>query len=301
MPKVAVITRTRSRPRMIERALKSVSGQSMKDFVWVVVNDGGKPDPVDQVIDRAKAAGLSVIAIHQETNVGMEAASNSGIKSSKSEYIVIHDDDDTWEPDFLKETVSFLDLHKNYVGVVTRAMRITERMGDSQITEVKRVPHAPVLQAVHLADMARSNLFPPISFLYRRSLLKKLRGYDESLAVLGDWEFNLRALMVGDIGLIPKPLANYHVRKSQVSSDQAYDNSIAPHQTANLAADAAIRNKWLRSDIGNGKAGLGFLLALGRLHVKRSLTKTIGSRLQHLLGGRSTINRSNLPRNTGDQ
>jgi len=297
--KVAIITRTRSRPRMLERAMKSVAAQTMKDFVWVIVNDGGAKVPVDHVVQRAREQGIEVVACHHESNVGMEAASNAGIRSSKSKYITIHDDDDTWEPHFLEETSSFLDGRPEYIGVVAQAMRILERMGENRIVEVKRIPHAPVLQAVHLADMARSNLFPPISFLYRRSLLKKLRGYDESLAVLGDWEFNLRALLVGDIGVIPKPLANYHVRKAQQGLDQAYENSIAPHLVANFAADAAIRNKWLRNDIRKGEAGLGFLLAMGRFQVKRSLTRTIGSRLQNFLGTRSLASNKRASRNNG--
>ena len=56
MHKVAVITRTRSRPRMLDRALKSVLNQRMKDFIWVVVNDGGEQTHVNRVVDRAKAS-----------------------------------------------------------------------------------------------------------------------------------------------------------------------------------------------------------------------------------------------------
>ena len=38
----------------------------------------------------------------------MEAASNAGIKATNGELIVIHDDDDTWHPDFLKKCVCVL-------------------------------------------------------------------------------------------------------------------------------------------------------------------------------------------------
>ena len=277
MNKVAVITRTRSRPRMLNRALKSVAAQTMKDFVWVVVNDGGDQAPVESVVASAMDAGLDAVAIHHEKNRGMEAASNSGIRRSKSEYIAIHDDDDTWEPDFLSETVRFLEEQPAFVGVVTHAMRITEKMRQDHIAALKRAPHSPVLQAVHLADMARSNLFPPIAFLYRRSLFRKLRSYDETMAVLGDWDFNLRALLAGDIGVIPRALANYHVRATQENTEHAYANSVSPKLTTHLFADAAYRNKCIRNDIAKGRAGLGFLLAMGRLQARRSFAKTIGS------------------------
>ncbi|WP_363323715.1 glycosyltransferase, partial [Accumulibacter sp.] len=45
-PLVAVITRTKDRPLLLQRALESVSGQSLTDIQWVIVNDGGEPAPV---------------------------------------------------------------------------------------------------------------------------------------------------------------------------------------------------------------------------------------------------------------
>jgi len=46
-PKVAVITRTKDRVLLLERALQSVHNQSMSDFVHVIINDGGDPGPVE--------------------------------------------------------------------------------------------------------------------------------------------------------------------------------------------------------------------------------------------------------------
>jgi glycosyltransferase involved in cell wall biosynthesis len=53
----------------------------------------------------------------------MEAASNAGIAACDSDYIVIHDDDDSWCPDFLERTVAFLDGPEGarYGGVATHS------------------------------------------------------------------------------------------------------------------------------------------------------------------------------------
>jgi glycosyltransferase involved in cell wall biosynthesis len=283
MRKVAVITRTRSRPRLLERALKSILSQTMRELTWVVVNDGGEPGPVDDLIRQARNAGLDASAIHNEVSKGMEAASNIGIRASQSEYLAIHDDDDTWQPKFLDETTLFLEQRQDCVGVVTHAMRISEKMRADEIVQVRRTPHLPVLQAVHLADMAKSNLFPPISFLCRRSLFQELHGYDESMNVYGDWDFNLKALLVGDIGVIPKTLASYHVRVPQADADEAYGNSISPYLATHLMADAAFRNKRLREDIKRGTPGIGWLLALGRMQSEKSFAKTVRSKLMAAL------------------
>lgn len=45
--RVAVITRTKDRPVMLERCAESVLGQTYKDWVHVIVNDGGNPTTVE--------------------------------------------------------------------------------------------------------------------------------------------------------------------------------------------------------------------------------------------------------------
>lgn len=265
MHKVAVVTRTLARPLLLERALNSVSAQTMKNFVWVIVNDGGEASAVDRLAGRARQSGIEVSVIHNAKSNGMEAASNAGVRGSVSNYVVIHDDDDSWAPEFLSATTAFLDTAGDYAGAVTHVSRITERITGSRIATIRREPHKPVIQAVQLADMARSNLFPPIAFTYRRSLYDKLGGYDETMAILGDWDFNLRILLCGDVGVIPRALANYHVRSGEPLQDGAYANSITPGHARQLIADAAYRNRWLRADIEAGRFGLGNLLAIGRL------------------------------------
>ncbi|MBE9593899.1 MAG: glycosyltransferase family 2 protein, partial [Proteobacteria bacterium] len=107
MNKVAIITRTLNRPILLRRAAQSILNQTFEDYIWVVVNDGGEKEPINDAVSNFPED--KVIVIHNPTRVGMEAASNIGLKSSESEYVVIHDDDDTWHPEFLKKTVSYLD------------------------------------------------------------------------------------------------------------------------------------------------------------------------------------------------
>jgi hypothetical protein len=101
------------------------------------------------------------------------------------------------------------------------------------------------------------------------------------MKVLGDWDFNIKALLVGDIGVVPKTLANYHVRPSTGPKYAAYLNSINPQSRDQILADAAYRNRWLRRDIEKGAPGLGFLLAIARLQkrpgLRRSVSQTIRS------------------------
>jgi glycosyltransferase involved in cell wall biosynthesis len=132
IPRVAVITRTKNRTALLGRAIESVLGQSFRHWQHVIVNDGGDPLAVDGLIERYQglyAGRLRVI--HNPESLGMEAASNVGVRNSQSEFIVIHDDDDTWHPDFLGRCVAYLEtpqpvLDTPVAGVVTWSNRIIE-------------------------------------------------------------------------------------------------------------------------------------------------------------------------------
>lgn len=270
--RVAVITRTKNRPVTLRRALSSVSRQSFRDFLWVVINDGGDADPVDMIAASARQTGLRVVVVHNPESRGMEAASNTGIRSCDSEFLVIHDDDDTWDPEFLAATTAFLEAEPLYAGVVTHSTRIDEVIEGDEIRVIRRTPWNPHLLSVYLIEMARVNSFPPISFLFRRSVLSEIGLFDESLPVLGDWDFHLRFLAARDIGVIARALAFYHHRENTVG---VYGNSVYDGISKHIRYDALLRNRMLRRDLANGRLGLGLLVNLARTQNGLSMLETL--------------------------
>jgi glycosyltransferase involved in cell wall biosynthesis len=257
---------------MLRRALVSVLNQTFRDFVWVIVNDGGDKDEVDNVINSAKQQGLRVQTIHNSESLGMEAASNCGIRGSTSEFLVIHDDDDTWDPDFLAATTAFLDAEPCYCGVVTHTNRVDEVIEGGQVRITRTTAWNHQLMSVYLIEMAQVNSFPPISFLFRRSVLADIGLFDESLPVLGDWDFHLRFLTARDIGVVPRPLAFYHHRESTAG---AYGNSLYDGVSKHIRYDALLRNRMLRRDLEDGRLGLGLLVNLARTQNGLSMLETL--------------------------
>lgn len=265
MKKVAVITRTKNRPMLLSRAYESVKNQTYKDYVWVVVNDGGDAASVEKIVSDANNSGVETILIHNELSIGMEAASNKGINSSSSEYVVIHDDDDSWDASFLDESVGYLESShgKIYGGVVTHTYIINEVVEENRCTIIDKKIFNDKLREIHLSDIAKSNVFTTISFLYRRQVYDKAGGYNEALPVLGDWDFNLRFLLESDIAVIPKPLANYHHRKQKVVENE-YANTVVQGINTHIKYDTILRNHLLREDIKNNTFGLGYLVTMER-------------------------------------
>lgn len=275
-PVVAVITRTRNRPLMMARALDSLSAQVFSDLAWILVNDGGEPGPVESIAELGRQRGLCVTVLHHQQSRGMEVASNAGIRASDSEFIVIHDDDDSWEPAYLETCVGFLREFPHYAGVVTQSTKIEEEVLPNGIKILARSPFNPGLMSIYLHEMAQENTFPPISFLYRRSVIDEIGLYAEELPVLGDWDFNLRFLERHDIGVIPAALANYHHRRALPDAQGHYGNSLYAGQNRHIEYDAIVRNRLLRRDLALGKPGLGWLVATGRQHLAlRRLDNTV--------------------------
>lgn len=267
MPLVAIITRTKDRPILLKRAAESVAAQSWQSYLWVVVNDGGDRVPVEEVIKASGVDPRKVRLVSNRESLGMEAASNAGIRSVDSDYIVIHDDDDSWEPSFLEHTVAYLEAPKNvrYGGVITQSTYVSEEITGDEVIIHDTQPYQAWVKNVEFAEMACGNFFPPIAFLFRRTIYDAVGGYNETLPVLGDWFFNLEFLLQADIGVLHEPLALYHHRDRESGKSGLYSNSVIGGQSKHIEFAAVVRNEFLRRHANNHAAAL--TLAMGYMNV----------------------------------
>jgi glycosyltransferase involved in cell wall biosynthesis len=259
--RVAVVIRTKDRPRLLERAVRSVLAQTFRDWVLVIVNDGGRAEDVALALGNVpdELAGR-VLVVHHDVALGMPAAANAGIARCDSDFIAIHDDDDTWEPAFLARTVSYLDEHgwrADLGGVVTRTTIVLEEVrDDGTIHTHDRSPYNADLESLSLAQLAVENSFPPISLLVRRAAFDTVGAFQDRHGPLGDWDFNLRLLARFDIGVITAALANYHHRAKGIVG--AYGNSVYAQIDVHRAKRTDLVNAALRSGgVPNGAAANG--------------------------------------------
>lgn len=252
---VAVISRTKDRVVFIPRLCASILNQSHTDWVHVIVNDGGSPDALEAALAPFRPQyGNRLIVVHLPESQGMQSAANAGINASQSAFIAIHDDDDSWHPDFLKETVTFLTEkgpQSVYQGVVTHTDQVWESLKDNVFEEVRREPYIP-LPEINFFRIGYENPFPPIAFLYRRQVINTIGLYDQSLNVAGDLDFNFRFLSRYEIGLIPRQLANYHWRES--STDATALNSVLNSKKEHALRLNEFQNKALREQSVAGLA-----------------------------------------------
>ena len=251
-PTVAILVRTKGRPRFLSRALENIAQQTFTDYTVCVINDGGDEQATRAVIEASplgsNAQDSSRVQLLTTAGGNMEAASNAGLAATTSEYVAIHDDDDLWAPEFLERTVAALEES----GALMCTTRIVERYerenadGEFEVYE-ERIFHDG-LPSVGLQFLFRTNRAVPIGILYRRSLHELVGFYDESLPVVGDWEFNMRAAAVADILLVDEPLAYWSLRPD---AEGAEANSVK-RQADHARFDSLVRARAIREDLQAG-------------------------------------------------
>lgn len=249
---------------MLRRAVQSVANQTMKDYVHVIVNDAGDPNGVESVISEfPDEVRRRILLIHNAESHGMEAASNVGIKSSKSTYIAIHDDDDTWHPEFLAQSVRRLE-ENGMKGVVVHTEQIIERINDDDtITEISRERFNPEIREINFYDTFMRNYATPITFLFRREVFETIGLYDEYLRVCGDWDFTLRFIRHWDIDYLDSDfaLAYYHLRPDATGVN---GNTVISGFDKHRYFTNYLANKYLREDLDAGALGMGYMFNLRR-------------------------------------
>lgn len=257
-PRVSIIVRTKDRPVLLGRALDDLLAQEFEEWEAIVINDGGDREAVDALVQVRPSLSRRATVIHNTSSLGMESASNVGVERSSGEFIVVHDDDDTWAPDFLAAAVEWLDLNPEDVAVSVGTEIVLERIHGGTVTELDRMPFTSPHDIVTTFDLLISNRVVPIALLMRASVLRELGGFDSSLPVVGDWEMNLRLALHGRIGHIPKPVRAFWHQRPAASGDLA--NSVHGAKDLHGRYDRVVRERELRAYAA--KHGIGGLLYL---------------------------------------
>ena len=262
MTKVAVVTRTKDRPLFLRRAVESVSNQSFDDYVHVIVNDGGDRAELESIVDSYSEAIRGKIQVfHREfASNAPDTIFNESIDRVSSEYITLHDDDDTWHKDFLSNTVTHLEENVKLGGVVVRSDKVVEEVRDNMIVELSRQLWIPDLKVVSLYRQCIDNQLTPIAFLFRRRAYEDVGKFDSSLPVVGDWEFGIRLLKKYDVDFIDLgfSLANYHHRKFNPNAEgnTSFSNNDKHRYYTNL-----VMNRYLREELAKGQLGIGYIMS----------------------------------------
>jgi glycosyltransferase involved in cell wall biosynthesis len=177
--KVSIIVPCFNDGAMLREAIASVEKVRNENLVEViVVDDGSSEAETIRILNEVAEAGYRVLP---QSNRGVGAARNAGIRLAKGEFILPLDSDNRLRDVYLTEGVSLLKNNPSVGVIYADAEYFGEKTGRWRVPEFD------------LLSLIRTNLIDACA-LYRKSLWKEVGGYDEQMPWMGleDWDFWLR-------------------------------------------------------------------------------------------------------------
>lgn len=114
-PKYSVITPVFNRENKIERCIKSVAEQNLKDYEHIIVDDGSVDGSVKKIIGIVDELNLTNVSLHaNKKNNGVNYARNQAIKNAKGKYLILLDSDDYFKDQALDIIDSIVIANKKY-------------------------------------------------------------------------------------------------------------------------------------------------------------------------------------------
>lgn len=185
LPKISVITVTLNRAASLRRTIESIAEQTYQRVEYLVI-DGGSTDGTHQVAHDHVQIIQKFIS---EPDKGIYDAMNKGMNLCSGDVIGFLNSDDVYSSPHSLERVAqaFADPA---VEVAYGDLRYTTKNGGVLKNRTWRSTR------FEPGDFLRGWMPPHPTFFIRRSVLRKLRGFDLRYHISADYEFMLRALEI---------------------------------------------------------------------------------------------------------
>jgi glycosyltransferase involved in cell wall biosynthesis len=204
-PAVSVVIPVFCREKTIERALASVTAQTLQDYEILVVDDGS----TDRTVQVVEALGLRQLKlIRHETNRGPAAARNTAIKAARGRWIALLDSDDEWSRDKLARQLAAMQAATSNVRGCATGFRLVRT---DQASTVRLDYDSAEFRKLILFGCFIS---PGATLLVERAVFDEIGLFDEGLRRLEDWDWLLRFVRRYDLTFVPDALATVYVRPS---------------------------------------------------------------------------------------
>lgn len=246
--KVSIIVPVFRDVHFLPTALRSVLAQTHRDFEVLVVDDGS-PEDVRSAVK--PFLGHEAVQFLAQSNGGVSAARNLGLRQARGNYVAFLDHDDEWHSNKLELQLAAL-AARPAAALCHAGVRYVDAAG------APLASHSPIAEDIQGSCLARMMLGNPIitsSVLMRRDVALELEGFDLRLHYAEDYDLWLRVARQWELVYVDQPLVDYRVHSSSATA----------HRVRMLVATLDVVRRHLREVPGLRDE-------IGRLNVQRRIT-----------------------------
>jgi glycosyltransferase involved in cell wall biosynthesis len=207
---VTIIIPCYKQAHFLDQSIESVFAQSYKNIEVIVIDDGS-PDNTAEVASR-----YSGVRYIRQENQGLSGARNTGIRSSKGDYIVFLDADDRLLPEALQQGLVCCAAHPDSV-LASGHLRYIN--GDGSL--LREYPPEKIDPDPYSALLKRNYIELPATVLYRRAIFDKVGVFNSALKSCEDYDLYLRIARRFPIQRHDHIIAEYRWHEANMSRNAA--------------------------------------------------------------------------------
>ena len=178
---ISVIIPVYNRCILIERAIKSVLGQTLVPDEIIVIDDGST-DGTDKIIKN----NYPDIILLKQKNRGVSCARNNGIFNAKGTWITLLDSDDEWLPEKLEKQSQAIQVNSNNKICHTDEVWIRNGVRVNPMKKHRKYGGNIYKYCLPLCVVS------PSSIMIHKDIFKDVGLFDENFPVCEDYDLWLR-------------------------------------------------------------------------------------------------------------
>ena len=192
MHKVSVITINLNNAEGLKRTMKSVNEQTFPDFEYIIIDGGSTDGSIDIIREFQKHTSGTDLSSkfnlywESEPDRGIYNAMNKGIVRSQGEYCFFLNSGDYFASPKVLENVMKMKATEDIL-FGNLLIYVNDKLTEKSFGKPK----------LSFLDLYLSSMKHQASFI-KRILFDKFGLYDESLKIIADWEFFLKAVGLGN-------------------------------------------------------------------------------------------------------
>ncbi len=209
-PLVTVLLPVHNAAAFLADAINSILSQTFSDFELLIINDGST-DESKKIIESFNDKRIRFV--ENETNFGLIATLNRGIKMAKGKFIARMDADDISLPMRLEKQFEKLNADSSIAVLASFVDFINE---DGEVTGVLNTDRETVSETEIRSMMMRTNCIAHPSVMIRKDVVEKFL-YNAKQKSAEDWDLWMRMLASGfRIAKIPEALLHYRIHPASI-------------------------------------------------------------------------------------